>query len=378
MGWRAVGRAGGGQGGAGGRRRRGGGRGPQGALALALLLALAALAALAAGRSGVAAAAGPLGPFEQGTVVALRGTPHLWFADEQGLLHWGGDTRALTGREIRWERRTEVTLDELLTLPRGAPWLSAGLVQAGEPIYFVKWETGAPVPALLRVQSIGDLELFGIDGGNYNALVLERAVWEARTGFRVEALSRGELAAATGVRPAGPPGGGPPDVYSAGRYAVLLPRGSFEVPLNELAAPQVETPQGPMIGRMVGFGAVLPGGSQAYVMADYDLPEGLAPAQTMTPEDVAAFFALVRDGFTEMAYGQVLAERPVLLGAYPGQEFRARGQGRDGLATVRLYLVRGRLYVLVGIGPDGSESGAGDPAPPPEVAVFLDSFRLSA
>ena len=51
---------------------------------------------------------------------------------------------------------------------------------------------------------------------------------------------------------------------------------------------------------------------------------------------------------------------------------------RDGLATVRLYLVRGRLYVLVGIGPEGSQSGAGDPAPPPEVAVFLDSFRLSA
>jgi hypothetical protein len=326
----------------------------------------------------VAAAAGPFGPFERGTVVALRGTPHLWFADEQGLLHWGGDTRALTGREIRWDRRTEVTLDELLTLPRGAPWLSAGLVQTGEPIYFVKWETGAPAPVLLRVQSIGDVELFGIDGGNYNALVLERGAWEARTGFRVEALSRGELAAATGERPGGRPEPWQPYVSTEGRFGVLLPRGSFEVPLNELAAPQVETPQGPMVGRMVGFGALRPGGSQAYVMAYYDLPEGLAPAETMRPEDVAAFFALVRDGFTELAYGQVLAERPVLLGAYPGQEFSARGQGRDGLATVRLYLVRGRLHVLVGIGAEGGPAGAGDPSPPPEVAVFLDSFRLSA
>ena len=52
----------------------------------------------------------------------------------------------------------------------------------GEPIYFVKWETGAAAPVLLRVQSIGDVELFGIDGANYNALVLERGAWEARTG----------------------------------------------------------------------------------------------------------------------------------------------------------------------------------------------------
>ena len=40
------------------------------------------------------------GAFSHGTVVALQGTPHLWFADEQGVLHWGGDTRALAGKHI--------------------------------------------------------------------------------------------------------------------------------------------------------------------------------------------------------------------------------------------------------------------------------------
>ena len=27
--------------------------------------------------------------YQHGTVVALQGTPHLWFADEQGVLHMG-------------------------------------------------------------------------------------------------------------------------------------------------------------------------------------------------------------------------------------------------------------------------------------------------
>ncbi len=27
-------------------------------------------------------------------MVALQGTPHIWLADAQGQLHWGGDTRA--------------------------------------------------------------------------------------------------------------------------------------------------------------------------------------------------------------------------------------------------------------------------------------------
>src|SRR5262245_46075333 len=313
MGWGGAG--GGGGGGRGGRRA--------GAVAPLLALALA----LGAARPGVAAAAGPVGPFERGAVVALKGTPHLWFADEQGLLHWGGDTRALAGREIRWDRRTEVTLDELLTLPRGAPWLSAGLVQTGEPISFVKWETGAPAPSLLRVQSIGDVELFGIDGSNYNALVLEGGAWEAKTGLRVDALPRGELAPATGDRAGARPDAWQPYVSADGRFAALLPRGSFEVPLNELAAPRVETPQGAVAGRMVGFGAVRPGGLQAYVLADYDLPEGLA-GQAPGSEEAAALFARVRDGFTGMAYGQVLAERPVALGSYPGREFVGRGQGR--------------------------------------------------
>lgn len=74
------------------------------------------------------------GTFAPGTVVQLQGTPHLWFTDDHGVLHWGGDTRALAGRHIDWRSRATVSLDRLRELPRGDPWLSAGLLKDGDPI----------------------------------------------------------------------------------------------------------------------------------------------------------------------------------------------------------------------------------------------------
>ena len=151
------------------------------------------------------------GAFAHGTVVALQGTPHLWFADAQGVLHWGGDTRALAGRHINWNNRVEVSLEQLRTLPGGDPWLSAGLLKDGDPIYLVKWETKWAEPRLFHIQSIRDVELFGIDTGNYGAFVLERPVWSARFGFAVTSLQLATLAAATSSSPAPPP---PPEPRS--------------------------------------------------------------------------------------------------------------------------------------------------------------------
>jgi hypothetical protein len=131
-----------------------------------------------------------------GAVVALRGTPHLWIADDGGVLHWVGDTKALTSRRADWSNRTEVGLDELTALARGTPWLSAGLVKVGDPIYLAKWETGESRPRLLQVQSVADVELFGIDAGNYGALVLDQPAWERKFGIRVPDLERAPLPAA--------------------------------------------------------------------------------------------------------------------------------------------------------------------------------------
>lgn len=131
-----------------------------------------------------------------GAVVALKGTPHIWIFGSDGVLHWGGDTRALAGKTIDWNNRREVGLDELKTMQRGDPWLSSGLVKSGDPIYLSKWETSDTRPTLLHIQSIADVELFGINGSNYGRFVIEQGSWEQQYRFSVNTLTKAVLAAA--------------------------------------------------------------------------------------------------------------------------------------------------------------------------------------
>jgi len=160
------------------------------------IAALAALVALFG--SAVSVRAAPVGqlPLPPGTVIALTGTPHLWIADDQSTLHWGGDTRGLANRFANWNDRREVTLAQLRSYRIGDPWLSAGLIKIGDPIYQAKWETNQERPTLLHIQSISDVELFGINGNNYGSLVLEQQTWEQRFSMTVASLPRGVLASA--------------------------------------------------------------------------------------------------------------------------------------------------------------------------------------
>ena len=134
-------------------------------------------------------------PPEPGTIIKVQNTPHLWIADDQGVLHWGGDTRALADKHIAWDKLREIPLNQLLTYNIGDPWLSAGLLKDGDPIYLVKWEADWDAPKLLHILSIGDVSLFGINGGNYGDFVLDVATWEARYGLTVAGLERGTLEA---------------------------------------------------------------------------------------------------------------------------------------------------------------------------------------
>jgi hypothetical protein len=166
------------------------------ALAAALLALVFAAPALSA-------------PVEQqsappGAVFALAGTVHLWIADETGELHWGGDTRALMGRNVNWADRREVTLSQLQSFRRGDPWLSAGLLKQGDPIYLVKWETSQERPTLLHIQSIADVELFGINASNYGRFVLDEVAWQQRFGIPVSSLTKGVLQPAVVVPTATP------------------------------------------------------------------------------------------------------------------------------------------------------------------------------
>jgi hypothetical protein len=131
-----------------------------------------------------------------GSTVGLSGTPHLWFADDTGVLHWGGDTRALADKAINWSDRRDVTLDQLRAYKIGDPWLSAGLIKIGEPIYLVKWEANQDKPTLLHIQSIQDVEIFGINGGNYGTYVLDQGAWETQFGMSAGSLARGVLQSA--------------------------------------------------------------------------------------------------------------------------------------------------------------------------------------
>ena len=92
-----------------------------------------------------------------------------------------------------WSNRHDVTLAELQDLPRGDPWLSAGLVKEGDPIYLMKWETTDAQPTLLHIQSIADVELFGINGSNYGRFVRGRQEWEQIYQLSLEGVARGQL-----------------------------------------------------------------------------------------------------------------------------------------------------------------------------------------
>ena len=133
-----------------------------------------------------------------GGVVQLAGTPHIWVS-EGGQLHWAGDTRALAGRYVNWGERHVLNAQTIRTFTIGDPWLSTGLMKWGDPIYLVKWETGETQPRLLHIQSIQDVELFGITGSNYGRFVIDQPEWERRTGLRASVLTRATLERAVPV-----------------------------------------------------------------------------------------------------------------------------------------------------------------------------------
>ena len=182
------------------------------ALAAVVVATLGAAVSLASAQSAVA----------RGGVVALKGTPHMWVADDEGVLHWAGDTRALSGRFVDWGNRREVDVAELGQLRRGSPWLSSGLLKVGDPIYLVKWETSAGAPTLFHIQSIKDVELFGINGDNYGALVTDPGAWDAKFGIASAGLPRGVLDSATG--PAAAPTATPLSAPAAFSEALRLNR----------------------------------------------------------------------------------------------------------------------------------------------------------
>jgi hypothetical protein len=211
------------------------------------IIALSLFLALLAGSFAPIGSASPSSQqvFLTGTVVRLIGTPHIWIADEFGILHWLGDTRALDravkeGKKVDWSNQVFFSQNDLNSFPRGDPWLTAGLFKDGAPIYLVKWETDQPFPTLAHIQAIGDVELFGINEANYGAFTLEKDAWNARFGLEF-GLNPDVL----------------PKVELAGAVATSTPR-----PVSvATSAPQPPAPPRPSGGSSGGGGGSSSGGS---------------------------------------------------------------------------------------------------------------------
>ncbi len=136
-----------------------------------------------------------------GTPIRLEGTPHLFLVSaDYPQLHWVGDTRALSKHPVFWDQQKTWpywVFRRWGSVWVGDPYLTAGLLKDGDPIYLVKWEQNWTEPRLYHIQSIEDVELFGINARNYGNFILEKAAWEAKYGFDADTLQRSPLWAAT-------------------------------------------------------------------------------------------------------------------------------------------------------------------------------------
>jgi hypothetical protein len=385
------------------------------ALVAACLVPLAPSPALAADPPADTPAVG-VGPFGQGAVVALKGTPHIWVADQLGTLHWAADTRSLAGHIVDMSRRTEVTPAQLATLPRGEPWLSAPLVKVGDPIFVPAWNGSAAQPTLLRVQSTVDLQLLGVEGPAYQSLVLSQGAWEQRQGTKLDALTRGELPALApgGQWPAAP--GWTPFTSAGGGFAVWIP--SFALPVPAPLPPAVpspapsagqgdQTPPGlppsvrdnlPTDPHLVAFGGFFDTVAVFYLAGSATLPPSAQQQLALLGPDAA--FELIRDQMAKSDRIKLLDYHSITQGTYRGREVVlepvqpendpfAGLPGVPGLGalpivpggpgsasiTLRVFLVGEKLYAIGAVStPSASPLGTSGVAA--DVSRFLDSFRF--
>ena len=109
--------------------------------------------ALAAATAAGSVGATPNVEKSAGTPIRLEGTDHIFLVGDElpRKLHWVGDTRALTGKSVLWNKEETWRYSTLWRwgfLWLGDPWLSAGLLKDGDPIYLVKWENHWERPKL--------------------------------------------------------------------------------------------------------------------------------------------------------------------------------------------------------------------------------------
>lgn len=134
-----------------------------------------------------------------------------------------------------------------------------------------------------------------------------------------------------------------------GGYAVTLPGKPVE------STRTTRGPSGPIELRFVATQAM--DGSGAYGVGYLDYP-----ASARGQRDAESRL----DAMTHAFPGQMLSNRVITVDGHPGREFSVRRT--KGVTTMRVFLVRQRLYELIATSPEGAGAET--------LATFLNSFRL--
>ena len=177
------------------------------------------------------------------------GTPHTWLMDDQGVLHWVGDSIALA-RTLYPAR--EYTLDEpldpqtqrslagpiaihysdVLATPRGAPLLSTSFVRGGGgEVYYPRWDALGGDPVMLRVTRPEDLEVLGVEPTRAGGQVVPSQDWEAQYHKRFDRLRHQDM------RPLAPEQAGSLPCMPEVREARPQPNGAVADVVNPCESP---------------------------------------------------------------------------------------------------------------------------------------------
>jgi hypothetical protein len=149
------------------------------------------------------------------------------------------------------------------------------------------------VPELHQIQSIGDVELFGIDGSNYGRFVLNRDAWERQFGVGASGLTRKPLAAAVtpaavppppaapapaqsapaaSAPPPPPPSPSGPAYYEVSDTVRVSPLNAYRLPFNLVAGDALRVSFAEATGKDIMFYIVAPDLKTRY---EYGRPNGL-------------------------------------------------------------------------------------------------------
>ena len=98
--------------------------------------------------------------------------------------------------------------------------------------------------------------------------------------------------------------------------------------------------------------------SSSFMASYFDSGQSAVPADSLLDR--------ARDGSIQNTQGHLISEEKITVDGYPGRAFKSVARGNNFVSS-RIYLVEGRLYMLMVVHPENESSDA---------PKFLQSFKL--